>query len=126
MLRTAGVAILAVAVLQAQDPTLDVVLTRAARYVALYQQQLRGLVAEETYRQNMMSTASGRNAGPGARARQSREGRELKSDLLLVQLAGENFWMQFRDVFEVDGRRDRKSTRLNSSHQSVSRMPSSA
>ena len=102
MLRTAGVAILAVAVLQAQDPTLDVVLTRAARYVALYQQQLRGLVAEETYRQNMMSTASGRNAGPGARSRQSREGRELKSDLLLVQLADESFWMQFRDVFEVD------------------------
>ena len=102
MLRTAGVAILAVAMLQAQDPALDVVLTRAARYVALYQQQLRGLVAEETYRQNMMSTASGRNAGPGARSRQSREGRELKSDLLLVQLADESFWMQFRDVFEVD------------------------
>jgi hypothetical protein len=32
----------------------------------------------------------------------SREGRELKSDLLLVKLGDENFWMQFRDVFEVD------------------------
>ena len=102
MLRTAAVAILAAVVLQAQDPTLDVVLTRAARYVALYQQQLRGLVAEETYRQNMMSTAPGRMIGPGARGRQTREGRELKSDLLLVKLADENFWMQFRDVFEVD------------------------
>jgi hypothetical protein len=26
----------------------------------------------------------------------------LKSDLLLVKLGDENFWMQFRDVFEVD------------------------
>ena len=90
------------AVLRAQEPTLDVVLAHAAGYVARYQQQLRGLVAEETYRQNVMSTAAGRTIGPGARARQSREGRELKSDLLLVKLGDENFWMQFRDVFEVD------------------------
>lgn len=102
MVRTAVVAILAAAVLRAQEPTLDDVLARAAVYVSRYQQQLRGLVAEETYRQNVMSTAPGRNIGPGARARQSREGRELKSDLLLVKLSDENFWMQFRDVFEVD------------------------
>lgn len=102
MLRTAGAAILAAAVLRAQDPTLDVVLAHAADYVSRYQQQLRGLVAEETYRQNVMLTAAGRNIGPGARARQTREGRELKSDLLLVKLGDENFWMQFRDVFEVD------------------------
>lgn len=102
MVRTAVVVILAAAVLRAQEPTLDDVLARAAVYVSRYQQQLRGLVAEETYRQNVMSTAPGRNIGPGARARQSREGRELKSDLLLVKLSDENFWMQFRDVFEVD------------------------
>ncbi|HUQ86295.1 MAG TPA: hypothetical protein VM096_01980, partial [Vicinamibacterales bacterium] len=101
MLRAAGIAILAAAVLHAQDPAIDVVLARAARYVALYQQQLRGLVAEETYRQNTMSTAAARNVG-AARMRQPREGRELKSDLLLVKLGDENFWMQFRDVFEVD------------------------
>jgi hypothetical protein len=102
MLRIAVVAVLAAAVLQAQEPTLDAVLADAADYVSRYQQQLRGLVAEETYRQNVMSTAAGRSIGPGARARQSREGRELKSDLLLVKLGDENFWMQFRDVFEVD------------------------
>lgn len=102
MVRTAVVAILAAAVLRAQEPTLDDVLARAAVYVSRYQQQLRGLVAEETYRQNVMSTAPGRNIGPGARSRQTREGRELKSDLLLVKLSDENFWMQFRDVFEVD------------------------
>jgi len=102
MLRVAVVTVLAAAVLGAQEPTLDAVLAHAAVYVSKYQQQLRGLVAEETYRQNMMSTAPGRSIGPGARSRQSRDGRELKSDLLLVKLGDENFWMQFRDVFEVD------------------------
>ena len=95
-------AVIAVSVAAAQEPTLEAVLKQAAGYVSRYQEQLRGLVAEETYRQNMMLTAPGRPIGPGARARQTREGRELKSDLLLVKLANENFWMQFRDVFEVD------------------------
>jgi hypothetical protein len=102
MLRSVVAIALATAALQAQEPTLDSVLLRAADYVSRYQQQLRGLVAEETYRQNVMMTAGGRPIGPGARARQTREGRELKSDLLLVKLGEENFWMQFRDVFEVD------------------------
>ncbi len=102
MLKGLGAIVLAVALLRAQDPTLESVLGHAADYVARYQKQLRGLVAEETYRQNVMQTAAGRPIGPGARSRQSREGRQLKSDLLLVQLGDENFWMQFRDVFEVD------------------------
>jgi len=116
MARTACAIILAAAVLRAQDPTLDVVLARAAEYVAQYQQQLRGLVAEETYRQNLMLTTAGRTIGPGARARQTREGREIKSDLLLVKLGDENFWMQFRDVFEVDRKpirdRDQRLSKL--------------
>jgi hypothetical protein len=116
MARTACAIILAAAVLRAQEPTLDVVLGRAADYVAQYQQQLRGLVAEETYRQNMMVTSSARAIGPGARSRQTREGRELKSDLLLVKLGDENFWMQFRDVFEVDRKpvrdRDQRLSKL--------------
>jgi hypothetical protein len=109
MVRGVGAAVLAVAVVSAQEPTFDVVMSRAADYVARYQAQLRGLVAEEHYRQNLMSTAAGRGAGAGARSRQTREGRELKSDLLLVKPGDENFWMQFRDVFEVDRRpvRDR-------------------
>jgi hypothetical protein len=116
MARTVCAIILAAAVLRAQDPTLDVVLIRAAEYVAQYQEQLRGLVAEETYRQNMMVTTAGRTLGPGTRARQTREGRELKSDLLLVKLGDENFWMQFRDVFEVDRKpvrdRDQRLSKL--------------
>jgi len=116
MLRSVVAIALAAATLRAGDPTLDVVLARAAEYVAQYQQQLRGLVAEETYRQNMMLTTAGRTIGPGARARQTREGRELKSDLLLVKLGDENFWMQFRDVFEVDRKpvrdRDQRLSKL--------------
>ena len=116
MARTACAIVLAAAVLGAQDLTLDVVLARAAAYVAQYQQQLRGLVAEETYRQNMMPISTGRPIGAGARSRQTREGRELKSDLLLVKLGDENFWMQFRDVFEVDRKpvrdRDQRLSKL--------------
>ena len=103
------VASLAVAVLAGREATLDEVLARAAAYVAQYQKQLQGIVAEETYRQNSMSTAPARFAGSGApttanrsRATGGREGRELKSDLLLVKLSDSDFWMQFRDVFEVD------------------------
>jgi hypothetical protein len=115
MVRGIGAAMLAVAVVSAQDPTFEVVMSRAADYVARYQAQLRGLVAEEHYRQNLMPLA-GRGVGPGARARQTREGRELKSDLLLVKTGDENFWMQFRDVFEVDRKpvrdRDQRLYRL--------------
>jgi len=100
MLRSVVAIVVATALLQAQEPTLDSVLLRAADYVSRYQQQLRGLVAEETYRQNVTRTSAARPSD--ARGRQTREGRELKSDLLLVKLGDENFWMQFRDVFEVD------------------------
>ena len=114
MLRSVVAIVVATALLQAQEPTLDSVLLRAAEYVSRYQQQLRGLVAEETYRQNVTRTAAARPAD--ARGRQTREGRELKSDLLLVKLGEENFWMQFRDVFEVDRKpvrdRDQRLSKL--------------
>ena len=74
-------------------------MSRAANYFAIYQQQLRGVVAEETYRQNMTMT---RASGPGGRGRLDRQGRQLKADLLFVKLGGEERWLQFRDVFEVD------------------------
>ena len=114
MLRSVVAIVVATALLQAQEPTLDSVLLRAADYVSRYQQQLRGLVAEETYRQNVTRTSAARPSD--ARGRQTREGRELKSDLLLVKLADEDFWMQFRDVFEVDRKpvrdRDQRLSRL--------------
>jgi hypothetical protein len=100
MFRVVISVLLATAVLRAQEPALDVVLARAAVYVSQYQEQLRGLVAEETYRQNVTRMAAARPSD--SRGRLTRESRELKSDLLLVKLGDENFWMQFRDTFEVD------------------------
>jgi hypothetical protein len=94
---------LAVPAVAAEEPTLAEVLARAAIYVAGYQKQLQGIVAEEVYRQNVMTTAR------GVRGRVTRDYRELRSDLLLVKLGDEDWWLQFRDVFEVDRRpvRDR-------------------
>lgn len=86
---------------QAPAPELDQVLVRAAAYVAEYQLKLRGLVAEETYAQNVTNNLMQRSATVG-RTRISREGRQLKSDLLLVKLGDDDWWLQFRDVFEVD------------------------
>ena len=102
MLRPVLAALLAVAAMSAQEPPFAEVLSRAAAYVARYQTQLRGIVLEEHYRQNVVSVAPGRPIGSAAARGRGRESRELKSDLLLVKLAGENFWMQFRDTFEVD------------------------
>jgi hypothetical protein len=78
----------------AQAPTLEMVLGRAASYVAEFQTRLSGIVAEETYVQQVV---------PGER-------RELKSDLLLVRPPRLDRWIQFRDIFEVDGEpvRDRE------------------
>lgn len=91
----------------AQAPNVEDVLARAGAYVVRYQRDFAGVVAEETYEQD---------AQPAPRFDQYgflKEGtakhRELKSDLLLVRPQGGERWIQFRDVFEVDGRpvRDR-------------------
>lgn len=88
------VAVATLTTVRAQEPTLEMVLARVAGYVSDYQKQLVGIVAEEHYRQNVQNTTrAGRN---------SRQFRELRSDVLLVKLPGEERWLQFRDVFEVD------------------------
>ncbi len=93
--RTGVAAVMAAAALHASaDPSLEMVLARAATYVADYQKRLAGIVAEEHYRQNVQNTTRG--------GRISRQFRELQSDLLLVKPGGEDSWLQFRDVFEVD------------------------
>ena len=105
----------AVAVLSAQELTLDMVLGRASRYVTDYQQQLQGIVAEETYSQNVLRNVMGR-AGSTVRPSLRRESRDLRSDVLMVKLGGEDWWLQFRDVFEVDRRavrdRDQRLSKL--------------
>jgi hypothetical protein len=93
---------------RAQEPSLSTVLERAGEYVAGFQRQLSGVVAEETYTQDVREPiASG--TVPRAPLRGSPIHRELKSDLLLVKPEKADRWIQFRDVFEVDGRpvRDR-------------------
>ena len=87
---------------QPAEPALETVLRRAAAYVTDYQTRLAGIVAEETYRQNVMVTQ--RRGSPT-----TRQFRTLRSDLLLVKGGTEGSWLQFRDVFEVDRRpiRDR-------------------
>jgi hypothetical protein len=92
---------------QAQEPSLATVLERAGDYVAGFQRQLAGIVAEETYVQDVRDPVV---AGSGPRSQmRSTTHRELMSDLLLVKPEKADRWIQFRDVFEVDGRpiRDR-------------------
>ena len=73
--------------LAAQEPTLEVVLERAAAYVAAYQLELSNLVAEERY----LQSADG-------------EERRLLSELLVFSTPGSREpWVTFRDVLEVDG-----------------------
>ena len=91
----------------AQTPDLDDVLDKAGDYVTAYEQTFVGVVAEETYRQEVRGGAGTDQRGFAFEARGQR--RDLKSDMLLVRAPAGDRWMQFRDVFEVDGKpvRDR-------------------
>lgn len=86
-----------------QDSALPRLLEKASGYVSSFERQLSGVVAEETYVQVAGSVR-----------------RELKSDLLMVPVATDALYVQFRDVFEVDGRpvRDRQErlTQLFTEH----------
>jgi hypothetical protein len=79
----------------AQQTTLTTVLQRAGAYVAEFHRQLSSIVAEERYVQDWRQS---RHAGSTSLGH-----RELLSDLLLVKPDGFATWMEFRDVFEVDG-----------------------
>ena len=69
----------AVVTVRADEPTLEMVLARAAGYVASYQEQLRGLVAEETSTQNSTNNVFGGKLR-GSRVRATREGRANSND----------------------------------------------
>jgi hypothetical protein len=90
-----------------QTPDLDDVLDRAGDYVTAYERTFVGVVAEETYRQEVRGVAGTDQRGFASEARGQQ--RDLKSDMLLVRGPAGDRWMQFRDVFEVDGKpvRDR-------------------
>ena len=93
----------ALAPASAQETTLASVLARAGAYVVEFQRSLSGVVAEEQYVQSVRYPLS------NSRVNLATTHRELKSDLLLVRPAGVDRWLQFRDVFQVDGKpvRDR-------------------
>src|SRR3954468_20338314 len=78
------------------EPTLAVVLERAAAYVADFYRRLSGIAAEEHYVQEWYAERGG--------VRTSLGHRELRSDLVLMKPGSDVSWTEFRDVFDVDGR----------------------
>ena len=89
----AFLALAAAASLAAEDrPPLQVILDRVTDYVVRYQKEISGVVAEERYVQDADKSE-----------RPFVTHRELKADLLLVRTERVEAYVQFRDVFEVDG-----------------------
>jgi hypothetical protein len=96
--------IAAVARPAAQAPSLDAVLKLSAAYVEQFRKQLSEIVAEETYRQEIVNTGRIGRGVSGITAR------TLRSDLLLIRPPDADRHVELRDVFEVDGAavRDRR------------------
>jgi hypothetical protein len=82
----------------AQEVSLKTVMQRAGAYVTEFRRQLSSIVAEESYLQEVTPLVA-RPARPAA----STKRRELRSDFLLVWPPGADRYIEFRDVFEVDG-----------------------
>ena len=93
---------------RADAPVLDDLLDKVTDYVSLYTRDFIGVVAEETYKQEVRSPG-GRDLR-GFPTEGQRQSRTLKSDMLLVRAPAGDRWLQFRDVFDVDGKpvRDRE------------------
>lgn len=86
------------------EPTLPQVMERTAQYIAEFEERISGIVAEEQYGQEVKFPKRDKNQWLYAQSRR------LTSDLLLLRPVGGEDWMQFRDVFNVDGEpiRDRR------------------
>ncbi len=93
----APLVLLAATAAAAQPPSLKDALGNAAAYVANFHRQLSTIVAEEAYIQEIKyqeeNAAGGHIFVP----------RRLRSDLLLVRPTGADRYVEYRDVFEVDG-----------------------
>lgn len=100
--------VLAPRLASSQEPSVADVLARAANYVSDFNRELSGIVAEERYIQTWVRGKRSLDSGPTRR--------QLVSDVMLVRPAPSDDWVQYRDVFEVDGApiRDRQErlTRL--------------
>jgi hypothetical protein len=86
----AALALLPAVPLRAQQPTLDEMLAKGARYVQTFVLNFSNVVAEERYTQERVA--------PGPKKRQ------LVSDYFLMSLPGSNDWIECRDVIDVDGK----------------------
>jgi hypothetical protein len=96
------------------SPSLEELLARAARYAVDFETAFSKAVAEERYLQQVITTTAPKAVSGTLRddvPERRVERRELRSDFLLVKLPEQNYWLPFRDVFEVDGRpvRDREA-----------------
>jgi hypothetical protein len=94
--------------LRAAEPDLPAVLARAGAYVADFEQRLTGIVAEERYVQHVEAASAPVFVRRGDEPPSTR--RELVSDLLLVKPIGANVYVQYRDVYTVDGAPVRERT----------------
>jgi len=72
-----------------QEISREALLDRAAAYVAQFVNGFSSVVAEETLVQETTIP---------------RRKRTMRSDYLFVRFPGDNLWMSFRDVFDVDGK----------------------
>jgi len=86
--------------------TVDVVLARAAAYVAAYEHDLGSVIAEERYRQDVSFPAAADPVGLRLRSLGSSiRLRTLRSEFLLLRASGPHeHWLGFRDILTVDGR----------------------
>ena len=96
----------------ADQPKLATVLDRASAYVASFERQLSGIVAEEHYTQQVLTFGNRGGCPSGApyatvlncRGQLANPMRtELRSDLGLIRPPGATGWTELRDVFEADG-----------------------
>src|SRR5262249_17395665 len=91
----AAAATAAVAHGQSRDVSeLDALLDKVTDYVAGYTHDFIGVVAEETYRQEVRSR-SNRVDSRGFPTEGTRQSRTLRSDMLLVRAAANDRWLQF-------------------------------
>src|SRR5262245_31897183 len=90
---------------QPAEVTLADVMKRAGAYVVDFQREVSGIVAEERYVQEVRNVLQSYAIGGVPRSLVAQDARRvLFSDLLLVRPAGATRWVQFRDVFAVDGK----------------------
>jgi VWFA-related protein len=85
---------------RADDPQLTILVARMNEYLSAYLRDFANVVAEE---ETVQEISRGWRSGPRTR--------HLKSEILLVKTSDATGWLQYRDVFEVDGRavRDREA-----------------